>query len=207
MAQRRNRRHTLVKQRGAIRIYYEGSKALKPGFDIFFGEIKELARGKRCEFRLIDGGSRDQTKSDFKTALKDHPDALNVLLIDSEGPLAPDAGKTLCGTMHWPASRAEYIFWMVEMMESWFHADKEALEAFYGEGFNRKALKQNSNVEKISKNDLTKGLKSAIAGRMKGEYDKTEHAQKLLALIDPKKVRSAAPNCNRIFEVLLRELA
>ena len=36
------------------------------------------------------------------------------------------------------------------MMESWFHADKDALEDYYKSGFRKAALKANPNVEEIS---------------------------------------------------------
>ena len=66
---------------------------------------------------------------------------------------------------------------MVEMMESWFHADTDALQAFYGSGFNRNALKANPEVEKIPRKDLKDGLKAATKNSSKGDYydRKTSH--------------------------------
>lgn len=61
---------------------------------------------------------------------------------------------------------------MVEMMASWFHADKDALK-FYGDGFNREALAQNPNVEQILKRDLENKLHAATRAARKGEYHKT----------------------------------
>jgi len=43
---------------------------------------------------------------------------------------------------------------MVELMEAWFHADKDALEGYYKGGFRKDALKANPNVEEIPKQDL-----------------------------------------------------
>lgn len=34
---------------------------------------------------------------------------------------------------------ADSIFWIAEMMESWFHADKDRLEEYYGSRFRMKA--------------------------------------------------------------------
>ncbi len=103
---------------------------------------------------------------------------------------------------------AERIFWMVEMMEAWFHADPEALEGFYGEGFQRKALAGNPRVEEIDRLDLERGLGAATRGTGKGDYfrHKTRHGSGLLGRIDPAKVRAAAPNCDRIFAGLARAL-
>jgi hypothetical protein len=95
------------------------------------------------------------------------------------------------------------------MMESWFHADKEALEKFYGTRFKKNALKQNPRVEEISKADLTDGLATATKECSKGNYfeNKTSHGPRLLASISPTKVQHAAPNCKRLFQTVLNRLA
>ncbi len=95
------------------------------------------------------------------------------------------------------------------MMESWFHADKEALENFYGAGFRKNALKQNPKVEEISMADLSDGLRKATKDCLKGSYsdNKTSDGPRLLASIDPAKVQQAAPNCKRLFETVLSRFA
>lgn len=99
-----------------IRIYFEGDKCLRPGFAAFFSEIRARGKDKRCKVELIvTGGTPDR---DFAIAMKTRPAAWNILLRDSEGP--HNSSRTT----------SDSIFWMVEMMESWFHADKPALEAF-----------------------------------------------------------------------------
>jgi len=97
---------------------------------------------------------------------------------------------------------------MVEMMESWFHADREALERFYGPTFRMTALKRNPKVEEISKADLQSGIHEATKHTAKGDYldHKTSHGPKLLSLISPDKVQKAAPNCRRLFTAVLAEL-
>lgn len=177
-----------------IRIYFEGDKSLKAGFDAFFGEIRERGRAKRCRVLAIATGGKPE--QDFGIAMRKHPAAWNVLLRDSEGPLQPNR----------PASLAGSIFWMVEMMESWFHADKDALEHYYKSGFRKAALKANPNVEEISKQDLIEGLKAATKDTAKGKYHKTKHAPALLQAIKPALVRKAAPNCERLFTSVLGKL-
>ena len=115
----------------------------------------------------------------------------------------------LCRQHGWDQCHAGSIFWMVQMMEAWFHADKDRLQKFYGEGFKESALKKNPKVEEISKKDLEAGLKAAKKDTQKGNYydRKTEHGPKLLAAIRPELVRSAAPNCQRLFEAVLSRLA
>ena len=180
---------------GEIRVYFEGDRALAPGFNKFFGLLRDQARERRCGFRLISCRSGSKAVSDHDKALRNHPAAWNILLMDSEGPCKD------------PTSRS--VFWMVEMMESWFHADKEALEKFYGRDFNQNALTRNPKVEEIQKADLKKGLSEATRNTRKGDYfeHKTSHGPRLLELIDPEKVREAAPQCKRLFTTVLTELA
>jgi len=174
-----------------IRIYFEGDKSLKAGFAAFFKEIRERADAVHCKVLppIATGGTPER---DFAIATRKHPAAWNILLRDSEGPQnmpAPDS-----------------IFWMVEMMESWFHADKDALENYYKSGFRKDALRGNPNVEEIPKQDLIEGLKAATKDTTKGKYHKTKHAPALLQSIKPALVRKAAPNCERLFRVVLDKL-
>jgi len=178
-----------------IRIYFEGERLLKPGFDAFFKDLRQRAREKRCGFLLISARSGAQARQDFETSLQTNRTAWSILLIDSEGPLPRRGG-----------SHAGRTFWMVEMMEAWFHADKDALAEFYGDGFKKIALKPNPKVEEIPKADLERGLKAATRGCSKGAYHKTAHAPTLLGRIRPDLVREAAPNCNRLFQAIRKHL-
>ena len=192
-----------------IHIYFEGDKFLKPGFDAFFGEIKKRANDAGRRFRLIEGRSGDAARRDFGIALRANPEVWNILLRDSEGPVDAGASVSLCRQRGWDQSHAGSIFWMVQMMEAWFHADKEALQKFYGNGFKDSALKKNPNVEEIPKKDLEDGLREATKKTDKGGYfdHKTSHGPKLLAAIRPELVRKAAPNCQKLFEAVLARLA
>ena len=188
-----------------IRIYFEGDRLLKPGFDAFFGDLIKRARAQRCSFSLIASGSGATAVRDFGIALRYHRDAWNVLLIDSEGPASGAHWQALCASNPWIRSHSDSIFWMVEMMESWFHADRKALERFYAKGFKPAALRPNQKVEEISQRDLRDGLHAATKDTSKGSYfdHKPSHGAKLLELIDPNLVKQAAPNCRRIFEAIL----
>lgn len=191
-----------------IRIYYEGDRLLKPGFHIFFTTLRERAREKRCDFHLI--AAKGTPCRDFRIAIETHPDAWNILLKDSEEPDSGALSASLCKQNEWSQSHAQSIFWMVEMMESWFHADKDALEQFYGPPpkFKRNALKPNPNVEQISKKDLKNGLSAATKDTSKGDYydNKTSHGPKLLASIKPELVQEAAPHCKKLFQSVLAKL-
>jgi len=181
-----------------IRIYFEGDRSLRPGFAAFFRDLKSEAAKRRCRLVLIAAGGNPE--DDFRTALEMHSTAWNIMLRDSEGPYN---SSLLAG---WNPSLAESIFWMVEAMEAWFHADKDALQRYYQSGFRRNALRANPRVEEIRKRDLLDGLHAATKDTTKGRYHKTKHAPALLEYIDPTLVRRAAPNCNRLFDAILARL-
>lgn len=190
-----------------IHIYYEGDASLKEGFDVFFRSLRDRARERRCSFRTIP--AKGNSVRDFGIAIKNNPQAWNILLKDSEGPYAGGLSVSLCTKNGWTQSHAASIFWMVEMMESWFHADKDALQRFYGSKFRRSALKANPNVEQISKKDLIDGLKAATKNIKNRRYDdnKTTDGPKLLAAINPEVVQEAAPNCKKLFDAVQAKLA
>jgi hypothetical protein len=152
-----------------IRIYFEGDRSLKPGFDIFFAEIENRAGKRHCNFHLIAGRSGETACRYFGIALRTHPHAWNILLRDSEGPADAALSASLCRQQEWDQRHAGSIFWMVQMMEAWFHADKGALQKFYGNSFKESALKKNPMVEEIRKKDLEDGLREATKKTDKGE--------------------------------------
>ena len=114
-----------------IRIYFEGDKSLKPGFSAFLSEARARAREKRCRFELIATGGTPTR--DFGIAIKSNRNAWNILLLDSEGPYTGNRSALLCTENGWTIAHADSIFWMVQMMEAWFHADKDAFLSFMEE--------------------------------------------------------------------------
>ena len=159
-------------------------------------------------FRLISAGSGSAAYDRFHVAIAANKNVWNILLTDSEGPDTGALSESLCRKYGWDRDHQDSIFWMVEMMESWFHADKDKLEEFYGQGFRKNALKPNPKVEEISKTDLENGLKTATKDTNKGDYfdNKTSHGPKLLSVVSPEKVQNAAPNCKRLFAAVVAKL-
>ncbi len=193
-----------------IRIYFEGHPNLREGFHEFLKDVRENARNRRYRFQLVAG--RGQAVRDFMKALRLHREALNVLLLDSEQPDDGRLFEELSGRADWrpPAGAqvsSEQVFWMVQLMESWFLADPRTRSQFYGHGFRGNALPSNPQVEQVPKDDVLNGLKDATRATQKGAYSKTLHAPKVLRLLDPVRVVSAAPNCRRLFENLRQGLA
>jgi hypothetical protein len=119
------------------------------------------------------------------------------LLIDSEG---PDDGK-LFARLELPAAQKDSVFWMVQLMESWFLADIQALKGYYGQGFREARLMAKREIERVPKKDVMKWLENVTKATQKGKYDKTGHAPRLLSIINPALVREAYPNCGRILDI------
>jgi Domain of unknown function (DUF4276) len=101
-----------------------------------------------------------------------------------------------------PDISAEHYHLMVQMMEAWLVADRDALSRFYGQGFNASAIPRNPNVEQIGKQDLESALKEATRHTAKGEYHKIHHGPKILSQLNVARVRQAATHCSRLFMTL-----
>ena len=148
--------------------------------------------------KLIAGGGGDQAIEDFRIALRKHPDAVNLLLIDSEGPFRDRLFEERCQSQRIGFQHKDRVFWMVQCMEAWFLADLAALREVFGTSLRETALRGNPNVEEIRKYDVLERMKSATEGR----YHKTRHAPELLRRINPGRVKDASAQCRRIFEAL-----
>ncbi len=160
---------------------------------------------------IVACGARGLTFSDFRKGLKS-PESTNILLVDSESPIVDDSPwehvKHREGD-NWdkPAKASEDdLHFMVQTMEAWFHADREALAKYYGDGFQDSALKKTPDMEQISRGDLEKGLTIAPRNCKKSSYRKGSHSFEILAAIDPAKVRKASTWADRFLQHLDRLL-
>jgi hypothetical protein len=124
-------------------------------------EIKEAARSKQWEFEAV--ATNGTPARDYLTALKTHPRAWNVLLLDSDEPLGRSSANLLERKGLKGCDR-DRIFWMVQLMESWFFADIEALESYYKRGFKTKAVRGNPEVEKSPKPMFSQNWRMRLAG-------------------------------------------
>ena len=190
-----------------IRIFVEGDKALLKGLRAFLKPAMDTARRRRIKFNMVASGSANETVKDFMREVRRNPASLNILLLDSD---RPDNGRLIASLKNSPiwnsqtgaTIRDDQIHFMVQVMESWFLADKDAIARYYGQGFQANRLPPNPNVEQVMANDAIRRIEDATRRTQKGTYHKTRHAPDLLAQIDPNKVRDAAPNCRRLFTTL-----
>jgi hypothetical protein len=199
----------------AVRIYVEGGgdkaglrRACRIGFAQLFEKIVPAGHQplvKAC-------GRRQAAFDDFCTALVAHPDSLCVLLVDSEGPVA-------VGTTAWSHLKTrdkwkrpsgvknQQAQMMVQCMEAWFLADKEALKKFYDKGFLLKALPGRANIEEISKDDLFRILEHATRKTTKGAYSKGDHSFQILAKLSPELIENASRHAKTLFDFLRENAA
>ena len=192
-----------------IRIYVEGggdSKhtqgPLRQGFDAFLKPVKDKARAQGIRFQVIMCGGCNDVYQDYLLALKSHPDAVNILLVDADGPVATgvsngDHLRRRAWNLPQPFDPRYHL--MVQAMEAFFVADADALANHYGQHFRRSSLPTHANLEAVTVTQLAASLKAATYGTVAGEYRKVQHAAKLLPKLDVTRVRRALPHCDQFF--------
>ncbi len=173
--------------------------AIRHGFAKFFDKLL-VGRSKP---KVIPCGGRDRAFRDWQNALRSHPDTLSLLLVDSEGPVS-DEHSLWDHVPNWPkpsGAQEGRLFFMVQAMEAWFLADKQALARFYGKDFLPSGLPDRPDIEFIPKSDLESALRRASKSTTKGAYIKS-HGFELIGQMDPTKIRSVAPHAERFFDTL-----
>ena len=196
----------------STRLYVEGGGDQKPSRTKCRQAFRAFLLNAGLEGRLpriFASGGRQQAYDDFRHALgTSRDDVLVVLLVDSEGPVANDAGpwRHLKDRDSWDkpdGADDDHVHLMVQCMEAWFLADRAALARYFGDGFNESSLPHRAEVEDVSKQDLQHGLHTATRNsRRKGAYQKGRDSFSILAELNPNKVASASPHAKRFLEFL-----
>ena len=196
-----------------VTVYVEGGgarRALKnqcrQGFSKFFRSAGLSGRMPR----IFAGGGRQATYDSFRTALaKATEKDFAVLLVDSEGPVAArsDSWSHLSFQDKWEKPQGatdDNAHLMVQCMEAWFLADKDALAKYFGDGFNENSLPRRADVEGVSKRDIARGLEMATRQcKRKGVYHKGRHSFAILAELDSERVTTGSPHARRLIDTLL----
>lgn len=197
----------------AVVVYVEGggrkdldSRARKAFARLFtrLGLAGRLPRVHPC-------GSRAQAYRDFCTAIGQRDTSRCYLLVDSEDPVR--SGDTSWDHLRnrtadrWPRPQGagdSSAHLMVQCMEAWLLADRQAVRDYYGEGFEERALPRNPNVEEVDKRMLLDALAAASKGTTKGRYGKGKHSFDLLERVDPEKLRRASSFAASFFDEVSR---
>lgn len=198
----------------SVRVYVEGggnykhtdtSTACRSGFVQLFERLGLPQR----RLSVVACGSRSETFKDFRQRVRQQTEEFVILLVDSEGPVgAAGSWAYLRNRDNWrrpTRSTEDQAHLMVQCMEAWFLADRQALGSFYEQGFLSGSLPGHANIEEVPKDELVRRLEHASRNTQKGRYHKTRHGFALLALIDPQRVRAASRRAGTLFDVLTRE--
>ena len=133
---------------------------------------------------IIPCGSRGDAYNDFRMAHAAGEPAM--LLVDAEGPVTSTGPwQHLKDNDNWdrPATASDgQCHLMVQVMESWFLADVDALASFYGQNFRSQDLPANPDIEKVSKQDALGKLAHATRNTKKGSYKKGAESYQILEI-------------------------
>jgi hypothetical protein len=196
------------------KLFVEGggdhNDALKTECRRAFAALLEKAGLRGRMPRIVACGGRQNAFDQFCTAIDGGESA--ILLVDSEEPVDQESPWQHVAQRpgdRWskPAGATEdHLHLMVQCMEAWFLADRQAIRDFFGQGFNENALPPVTSVpEDVGKQDLYRRLEQATRKtKTKGTYDKGDHAFRLLAMLDPSLVRKSNFWAERFFSTLDR---
>jgi Domain of unknown function (DUF4276) len=203
-----------------VKLYVEGGgdsallkTACREGFTTFITKA-----GLKRRPRIVACGGRRDAYDSFCTAIKNGEVAF--LLVDSENFVLANNQQGADPTNWKPwvhLKEREGDKWdrpngcsdsechlMVQVMETWFLADRAAVKDFFGQGYKENKLPAIQNaIEGIAKSEVHRSLGEATkACKSKAEYGKGEHSFKLLTKIDPNLVTNASPWAKRFIDML-----
>jgi hypothetical protein len=155
--------------------------------------------------RVVRGKGRQRTYDFFTTAVTTGtPDILPLLLLDSEDPVYPTATvwehlKRRDGWDRPPNAGEDDAFLMVQVMETWFLADRVALEKYFGSKL--KPIPQWPALEDVPKATVLAALEKATAN-CKKRYAKGALSFELLSKVDPAQVEQKCPHARQLLKRL-----
>ena len=187
----------------------DNAEAFRRGWQTFFR--KAGVDGQTLEIGV--GGGQNETFALFSGQLAhyDGPDETEpkpLMLIDSEEPVA--SGHTPWEHLQSrrrqrfqrPADADDHsAFLMAQAMETWFIADRPALQRFFGPSFNEREFQDLPALETIPKDDALQKLRQST-GRCRPRYRKGRVSYDLLAEINPARVAAACPHAQELLDYL-----
>lgn len=195
----------------SAKIYIEGGGDSNESFETLFRrswkKFFESAGLRGHMPQVVRGGPRKRTFDLFTTAIAT-PDSERVplLLVDSEGPVQAGRSvwKHLQARDEWnqPGGASEdQAFLMVQLMETWFLADRDALKRHFGNQFKETDLKQWPQLEDVPKETVLDALRKATT-KCPSPYAKGKVSFKLLEKINPTLVEAACPHAKALLDRL-----
>ena len=141
---------------GHITIYVEGGSKgalateCRKGFNQFFGRAGLTGHMPK----VLPCGPRGEAFKNFCMALKNHsPDEFPLLLVDSEGPVSETPWQHVLHRVgdEWKkpdGANDAHLHFMVQVMESWFLADRAALTADFCSEFKQSKLPKGKDLNR-----------------------------------------------------------
>lgn len=159
--------------------------------------------------RIVRGEGRTRTFDKFRESLqRRRRDEIVIMLVDSEGPVAADhnAWQHLQARPedNWeqpPEADDDSAYLMVQVMETWFLADRDALRRFFGTRLNENNFRQWTGLEEVPKDTVINALERATSNCRK-PYSKGKVSFELLGQIDPEQVAVACPHARELLDYL-----
>ena len=167
-----------------MEVYLEGHRRLRVPMKSFLRNAVRTIHNQSITLNVEPCGSGDDA---VKRCVKGTG---SILLTDSEG----EASQELIVRVSGQIGSTNRAFFMVQLMEAWFIADRSALAGYFGAGFRDSALPQNPNVEDIPKQDIENCLRDATRNCTKQRYSKGRDDVRLLERLNPAAVYSTCPN-------------
>lgn len=194
----------------SVKLYIEGGgygqlldTLFRQGWSQFFKAADLVGRMPR----IVRGKGREQTFDMFRTAVTQaRPGVLPLLLVDSEDPVA--AGHTVWQHLqardNWdrpPGAADDQAFLMVEVMETWFLADRNLLREYFGASLREIHLRQWPDLEQVPKATVLNALEKATAGCAK-QYSKGKISFELLGRLRHGTVSAACSHARALLDRL-----
>jgi Domain of unknown function (DUF4276) len=157
--------------------------------------------------KIVRGGGRDQTFELFRIAVANPRRAgLPLLLVDSEEPVAEHhtAWQHLKHHAEWQrpgGARDDQAFLMVQLMETWFLADRNLLRRHFGSNLQESALHAWPSLEAVPKTAVLDALARATKA-CSTRYSKGKVSFELLAGLNPVLVEQSCPHARRLLDRL-----
>jgi len=158
---------------------------------------------------VVRGEGRAQTFDKFCTAVANaRPGELPLLLVDSEDAVMTghSVWQHLKARDSWNKPNAaadDQAFLMVQVMETWFLADRDLLRKYFGASLRENAFRQWPALEDVPKSTVFAALDQATAGCQK-PYSKGKVSYQLLGRLSPDQVEAACPNGKALLDRLRR---
>jgi hypothetical protein len=200
----------------SIAIYIEGGgptgatrDPLRRGISAFLNPVLAEVWKRRIQWRLIVCGGRQEAYDKFCDALLKEPQVFNVLLVDSEDPVAITVApwthllnRPGDGWLQPAGAEDAQCQLMVACMEAWFLADPAGVKKHFGGNCNSGKLPAANIAETRTKPDIYNALRQATRSTPAQEYRKIRDGARLLEKVDPAEVRKHCKWCERLFQTL-----